>query len=213
MEDKATYWRGDHGSTPLNPPEIQSAKDRPVVEALGTLQELSAALGLARALGKDNGLDELDDMLRQTQRHLYIVKCDFAATGTAKRVGGVTIPRPTEAVIAEVDRHVTRLEGKLGKKPDRFILEGGLPSAAALFVANEVTRRAERLFVRMGAETRDQSPSLSAKLAFAQRYLNHLSYQLYLMGRVTNRLLTGVEECIFTDPETGEVCLREEHLP
>jgi cob(I)alamin adenosyltransferase len=96
------------------------------------------------------------------------------------------------------------LESLLGHKPDRFILEGGAAPATALYLANEVARRAERLFISLQNLT-DPPAGWNSKSVTCQQYLNHLSYQLYLMGRITNRSLGVPEESISTDPETGEV--------
>jgi cob(I)alamin adenosyltransferase len=104
-----------------------------------------------------------------------------------------------------VDENVVRLEALMGSKPDRFILEGGAPAAAALFLANEVTRRAERLFISLPNTLSEQYVSLEPKARACQQYLNHLSYQLYLMARVVNRSLGVSEESISTDPTTGQV--------
>lgn len=200
---KPTQWRGDNAPTPLNPPEVHVAKDSPVILALGALQELSASLGLARSL-LNGELVELQDMLRETQRHLYIFKCDLASFSNEEVVNGKKIPRPNGKELQMVDQNVARLEGLLGHKPDRFVLEGGAAPATALFLANEVTRRAERLFISLQSLT-DPPAGLHPKSVTCQQYLNHLSYQLYLMARITNRTLGVPEESISTDSATGEV--------
>ena len=200
---KATQWRGDNAPTPLNPPEIHVPKDSPVILALGALQELSASLGLARSL-LDADLVELQNMLRETQRHLYILKCDLASISDEEVVNGKKIPRPNGIEIQIVDQNISRLESYLGNKPDRFILEGGAAGATALYLANEVARRAERLFISLQNLT-DPQIGLYSKTGACQQYLNHLSYQLYLMARVTNRSLGVPEESISTDSATGEV--------
>lgn len=200
---KVTQWRGDNAPTPLNPPDVYVPKDSPVILALGALQELSASLGLARSL-LNADLVELQNMLREAQRHLYIFKCDLASISNEEFVNGKKIPRPNGKEIQIVDQNVGSLEDSLGNKPDRFILEGGAAAATALFLANEVARRAERLFISLQNST-DTQVGLQLKTVGCQQYLNHLSYQLYLMARVTNRTLGVPEESISTDPATGEV--------
>ena len=202
---KPQQWRGDDGTTPLNPPEVFVPKDSPVIFCLGAMQELSAALGVARSLIKEPSLSELDDMLRETQRHLYVVKCDFASISEEVVINGKKIPRPSDEDVLKVDEHVQLLETKLGNKPDRFILECGDPAAAAVFMANEVARRAERLLISLEATITEQGDSLIPKIKACQQYLNHLSYQLYLMARVINRTLGVPEESISTNGLTGEV--------
>lgn len=202
---KPEQWRGDDGTTPLNPPDVFVPKNSPVIFCLGALQELSAALGVARSLIKEPSLSEFDAMLRETQRHLYILKCDFATLSEEEVINGKKIPRPSDEEVLKVNGYVDLLEAKLGNKPDRFILEGGAPAAAALFMANEVARRAERLFINLLATMTEEGDSLIPKIEACQAYLNHLSYQLYLMARVINRTLGVPEESISTNGLTGEV--------
>ena len=208
-------WRGDDGPTPLNPPAVHVAKDSPVIHILGSLQELSAALGLVRSWLPGEDLADLDDLLRSAQRDLYVVKADFAAASDEAVVEGKRIPRPSPEMLAAINGHVDKLEARLGSKPDRFVLEGGAPAAAALYLANEVARRAERLCVGLKGSPGVTGTRLQEKVVFCQQYLNHLSYQLYLMARVTNRSLGIAEESIVTDAATGEVTVASEadHQP
>ena len=207
---QSTQWSGDDAPTPLNPPEIYVQKDSPTILALGALQELSASLGLARSLLTNCALPDFDNMLREAQRHLYIFKTDIASMSDEEIVSGKKIPRPDGRETQAIDENIKHLEVGLGKKPDRFILECGVPAAAALFLANEVTRRAERLFISLQNAATVQASNLNSKTKHCQKYLNHLSYQLYLMARVTNKRLGVMEESIWTDPDTGEVIVRTE---
>ena len=207
---KAKRWSGDNAPTPLNPPDIYVQKDSPIIIALGTLQELSASIGLARSFLANSTLPDLDDMLRETQRHLYIFKGDIASLTDEEVVNGKKVPRPSGQEVQAVDENIKQLEIRMGKKPDRFIMECGVPAAGALFLANEVARRAERLFTNLKGTLTDQYINLHSKIEHIQQYLNHLSYQLYLMARVTNKSLGVSEESIWTDPKTGEVIVRTE---
>lgn len=203
--EKPTKWSGDNAPTPLNPPEVYVPKDSPVIHALGALQELSAALGLARSFLRNPVLSAFDKMLRETQRHLYILKCDIASMSDEEVVNGKKIPRPDGGEVRAIDENIAKLEALMGSKPDRFILEGGAPEAASLFLANEVARRAERLFINLPNTLGDEYANLEPKAKACQQYLNHLSFQLYLMARVINRSLGLGEESISTDPVTGVV--------
>lgn len=204
---KPTQWKGDDAPTPLNPPEVYVPKDSPVIVLLGALQELSASIGLARAFLRDCNLPEFDGILRETQRHLYIFKSDIASMSEEEVVNGKKIPRPSGREVQITDENIRQLEISLGKKPDRFIIDCGVPAAAALFLANEVARRAERLFISLQNNLTSEFINLLPKIKLAQQYLNHLSYQLYLMARVTNKTLGVLEEAIWTEPATGEVII------
>lgn len=202
---KATQWRGDNAPTPINPPNVFVSKDSVIISILGSFQELSAALGLARAYLVENDLPEINAMFRDVQRHLYIIKADFASATEDEVVAGKKIPRMSDREVLAVDGYVKEMEERLGIKPDRFILEGGTTAAAALFLANEVGRRTERLLVTLKNSQSEFDAHLEPKLTMAQQYLNHLSYLLYISARVTNRLLGAGEESILTDAKTGEV--------
>lgn len=207
---KTTQWSGDDAPTPLNPPEVYVPKDSPVTHVLGALQELSASLGLARSLLKNSDLPEFDEMLREVQRHLYIFKSDIASMSDEEVVNGKKIPRPNGLEVSVIDENIKLLEIRLGKKPDRFIIDCGAPAAAALFLTNEVARRTERLFISLQSTLANQYVSLEPKLKRGQQYLNHLSYKLYLLARVINKSLAIPEESIWTDPITGEVIINTE---
>lgn len=202
---QATHWRGDDAPTPINPPNVYVEKDSVIISILGSFQELSAALGLARAHLVEHNLSDLNAMFREIQRHLYIIKADFASATEDEIVAGKKIPRMSGREVTAVDRYVKEMEQRLGLKPDRFILEGGSTPAAALFLANEVGRRTERLLVTLKHTLNEADAHLNPKLTTAQQYLNHLSYLLYLSARVTNRTLGIPEESVLTDAETGEV--------
>jgi ATP:cob(I)alamin adenosyltransferase len=147
----------------------------------------------------------MNDMFREVQRHLYIIKADFASATEDEVIAGKKVPRMSGREVSAVDRFVKEMEQQLGIKPDRFILEGGSTAAAALFLANEVGRRTERLLVTLKNSLNETDAHLKPKLTIAQQYLNHLSYLLYLSARVTNRTLGIPEESVLTDAETGEV--------
>jgi len=206
-------WRGDDAPTPLNPPDVRVAKDAPVIHTLGSLQELSAALGMARAALTAAGLHDHDRVLRDTQRDLYVIKADLASASDDEVIEGIRIPRPDGAMLRAVDERVAELEERLGRKPDRFVLEGGSPAAAAVYFANEVTRRVERLCVGLKDAPGVAGTRLRPKIVLCQQYLNHLSYVLYLMARVTNRRLGVAEESLKTDPRTGVVTVDSEPVP
>lgn len=206
--DPAVRWDGDGAPTPLNPRQVKVDKDSAVIQCLGSLQELSAALGLARALiGERERLADFDALLLEVQRALYVVKCDVATPGDAREVEGLPVPRPEESLIRWIDEQVEALEEELGAKPNCFVLEGGDPASAASHRANEVARRAERLVVALAPSAPDLFPDLEPKLDFVQRYLNHLSYLLYLAGRLINRRLGIEETSIFTEAD-GSVVVR-----
>jgi len=144
-----------------------------VPEACGTLDELVAALGLARALTTDHAFREV---LLGLQRELFVVGADLA-TNPAERdrlEPGVSLVTPAmvEGLEAAIDELV--LAHPL---PNAFIVPGANPVSACIDVARSVARRAERRVT----ELRDSSTKVNDDVL---RYLNRLSDLLFVHARV-----------------------------
>ena len=158
-------------------------KDHPRVAAYGAVDELNAALGLARALGVDNSNeseneneneDELDERLDRIQGELFTLGADLA-TPFDKLPGRLT--RMDDKAVAALEREIDAMETEL--EPLRsFILPGGSPGGAALHLARTVCRRAEREIAALAA----REPVNDACL----RYVNRLSDWLFAAARWAN---------------------------
>ena len=154
----------------------RTPKDSPRVAAYGAVDELNAALGLARALDPP----EFSDGLLQTiQRDLFTIGAELATPDPDKlhkalsRSGAALGDSETAALEDAIDGHEARLEPL-----KNFILPGGTPKAAALHLARTVCRRAERAVVAAGRHERI-SPAIL-------RYLNRLSDLLFVLARPAN---------------------------
>jgi ATP:cob(I)alamin adenosyltransferase len=154
---------GDDGTTGLWSEE-RIAKDDMRVEAYGTLDELSSALGIARHLCfEDEVLYAIDDI----QRLLFRVSGELASLG--KPFDRPILPQD-EAIMAE---RIAALEDRIPLKG--FVLPGMTQGSAALDLARTIARRAERRVV-----------SLSRRDGVSQdlmRLLNRLSDYLYMLAR------------------------------
>ncbi len=160
---------GDDGSTGLfGGARVSKASER--VEAYGTVDELNAALGWARAAGQP---PEIDRVLERAQEGCFRLGA-FLATAPGKDPG---IARLTEADVTPFEQAIDSLE--TGLTPLKtFILPGGAEPAARLHVARTVCRRAERLIVGLAArETLDP--------VFV-RWLNRLGDLLFVQARAAN---------------------------
>jgi cob(I)alamin adenosyltransferase len=172
---------GDDGDTSLFD-GTRVAKTHPRVLAYGTVDELNAHLGAARAAGLDTGLA---DHVTHIQRDLFALGARLA--DPRHRIA----ERVAKAVIGEAD--VERLEGWIDAleaelPPLRhFILAGGSPAGAALHVARTVCRRAEAAALAIGKA--DVEPVVLV-------YLNRLSDLLFVMARAANQR-AGVPEQIW----------------
>ena len=136
---------GDGGETSLFGGRRVS-KDDLRVRAYGTIDELNAAIGLARAARPAAGL-ALVQGRRPPQRN---------AVGPA--LAPPHPPAPAAAHAQRVTRErITALEDDIDRFEARlpplrqFVLPGGVPAAAALHHARTVARRAEREFGALAA--------------------------------------------------------------
>ena len=151
-------------------------KDSLRVAAYGEVDELNAALGLARALDPPEFADPL---LQSIQRDLFTVGAQLATPDPdrlhkALSRSGAAIGESDVAALEEaIDGHESRLEPL-----KNFILPGGAPKAAALHLARTVCRRAERAVVAL-ARAEQISPAIL-------RYLNRLSDLLFVLARAAN---------------------------
>jgi cob(I)alamin adenosyltransferase len=166
---------GDSGETGLFGAD-RVRKDTPRVEAMGSVDELNAAIGAVRAeLGRGGTAPaDLDGLLARLQHQLFDLGAELA---TPQPAGGA-MNRLSDRQIAELEAAIDHYEADL--EPLRaFILPGGAPTAAALHVARGVCRRAERRLVALMAVEEVRGELL--------RYLNRLGDLLFVLARAVNR--------------------------
>jgi cob(I)alamin adenosyltransferase len=165
---------GDEGETGLFGGGRVS-KAHPRVEAYGDVDELNAAIGLARAIEL---MPRIDEVLVPVQRDLFSLGALLATPDRDKMHEQLDKARIDDARIAQLERAIDQCDAELD--PLRaFILPGGTPKAAALHVARTVCRRAERRVVELTATV--EIPPLVGI------YLNRLSDLLFVLARVANR--------------------------
>ncbi|MCA9425882.1 MAG: cob(I)yrinic acid a,c-diamide adenosyltransferase [Candidatus Omnitrophica bacterium] len=168
---------GDDGTTGLVG-KGRVSKNHRRIQSYGTVDELNAALGLARAHlnqdasnlpseKKDLALRELADL----QNLLFTVGCDLA-TRIEDRWDGM--PVTTMAHVEELERKIDEFNEEVPALKD-FVLPTGTPTVAALHLARTICRRAERDALTL----RDEEPIGEAVLPF----LNRLSDYLFVLSR------------------------------
>jgi len=156
---------GDAGTTGLGD-GTRVAKDSARIEAIGSVDELNAALGVLLA---EPLPDEIADCLTEVQQDLFDLGGELSIPGYS----------------AVRDAHVDRVEQAIGRFNEglsplkEFILPGGTRAASLAHVARTVCRRAERTLVHLGASTTVADP--------VRRYMNRLSDLLFILSRVLNR--------------------------
>jgi cob(I)alamin adenosyltransferase len=154
---------GDDGTTGLLGGG-RARKDDERLEAYGTVDEASSAIGLAKSLTDDEYVKQICE---ETQRGLYKVGAELATNPAEPGKFGVI----GQKEIAALERLSRRLEAEV-PMPAGFILPGTTPASAALDYARTVVRRAERRAVGLG-DAHDG----------ARRWLNRLSLVLFVLAR------------------------------
>ena len=165
---------GDAGSTGLFGGG-RVDKDHPRVEAYGDVDELNAALGLARAIEL---MPRIDEVIVPLQRDLFAIGALLATPDQAKMHQQLAKARIDDERIAELERAIDGCDREL-EPLKSFILPGGTPKAAALHVARTICRRAERRIVSLQRDV--ELPPLVVM------YMNRLSDLLFMLARVANQ--------------------------
>jgi cob(I)alamin adenosyltransferase len=164
---------GDDGTTSLGSGERRKKYD-PRVDAYGTLDEVNAAIGIARL--HTAGDAALDPALARIQNDLFDVEADLCLS--EKGPGGARLT-VTQAQVEWIEGEIDRLNADLAPLRS-FVLPGGSPAAAYLHLARTMCRRAERIMVAL----RDR-PGETVTDASLQ-YVNRLSDFLFVAGRYAN---------------------------
>jgi len=167
---------GDAGETSLFG-GARVAKNDPRIDAYGTVDELNAFIGLARASWPDAPFDA---QLASVQSDLFDIGAQLASPGNAKFAGATPL-RVTQLEVA-----IDEMEVELPPLKS-FILPGGTAAAAHLHAARTVCRRAERLVVAL--DDRESKNSLV--------YLNRLSDYLFVAARFANHV-NGVPDVVWS---------------
>lgn len=161
---------GDDGETGLFGGARVSKTDARV-EALGAIDELNAALGVASAHSE---IHEVKRILRRVQGELFALGAEVALTPGARPRDGA--PVVSDENVNELERDIDGVEAGLPPLKS-FILPGGSRAGAELHLARTICRRAERRLL-----------VVSPKNAVGLRYLNRLSDLLFMLARFENHL-------------------------
>jgi len=162
---------GDDGTTGLYGGG-RVRKDAPRIEACGTVDELNAALGMARAEGLAL---EVDQLIAQIQNDIFDLGAELATVEPAKQGLAMVGEPQIEALEVAIDRHDAKLPPLAN-----FILPAGMRAAAALHLARTVCRRAERRVISLASQPEE---TVSQRIVV---YLNRLSDLLFVLARAAN---------------------------
>lgn len=165
---------GDEGMTMLGNGESRKKYDLRV-DAYGTVDEVTAAIGVARLHTADSPV--VDAMLGRIQNDLFDLAADLCSPDKGKGPGGARLA-VNAAQVKRLEDEIDALNAEL--EPLRtFVLAGGTPAAAYLHLARTICRRAERVIV----ELKDSGEDVSAEV---RSYINRLSDFLFVASRYVN---------------------------
>ena len=169
---------GDEGQTGLFAgPRV--SKDDVRIEAYGAVDELNAALGLARC---ESLPTQIDETLLRVQSELFSVGAELATPDPQKH-GTALIGQQH---IAALERAIDELDAQLPPLKN-FILPAGARGACLLHLARGICRRAERRVVTLlNTSGTNVAPRLVA-------YLNRLGDYLFVAARWTNQNASSSE--------------------
>lgn len=159
--------RGDDGFTAALGGK-RLAKTNLRISALGDLDELNAALGLARSILAEGAASQL---ILQIQESILKLSAEIALEGDVEAMS----PRISQDDVGRLETEIDEREKTL-EPLKAFVLPGPPQAAAALHLARAVCRRAERTVVALHLE-KPVRPELLA-------YVNRLSDLLFILARV-----------------------------
>jgi len=168
---------GDKGETSLMYGRGLSKAD-PRVDAYGCVDELTAALGIARSISKDKFLSE---EVFAAQKDLIIVMGELAMLpADRERYLKDGFELTTGEMTDRLGAVITDLEKDKSLYPKNWVIPGQNPISAALDFARATCRRAERHIAVFSIGEKDFNPEIL-------RYLNRLSDFCWVLARYTEK--------------------------
>lgn len=157
---------GDSGKTSLFDGKRLFKSDTRV-EAYGTVDELVAAIALARSFNL--GMD-ISEILKKIEEDLFLVAAELATNKP-----NVLKSRVTQEHINWLETRIDEIMSKTSLKND-FIVPGPYKSSASMHLARTIARRAERQMVKVNLEIPVRKEILI--------YLNRLSDLLFAIAKL-----------------------------
>ena len=168
---------GDKGETSLMYGRRVSKAD-PHVDAYGCIDELTAALGLARSICSEKSVSE---QIFAVQKELIVVMGELATTSQDRErylKDGFHVT--TAAMVDRITAVIVELEKDRSLYPKDWVIPGGTALSAALDFARTTCRRAERHVAGQVADEQSFNPEIL-------RYLNRLSDLCWILARYAEK--------------------------
>ena len=168
---------GDKGETSLMYGRRLSKAD-PHVEAYGCVDELTAALGLARSISTDKFLS---DEIFAAQKDLIVVMGELAtAPGDRERYVKDGFHLTTAEMVDRITAVIVDLEKDKSLYPKDWVIPGRTAISATLDFARAICRRTERHIAAFSTSEKDFNPEIL-------RYLNRLSDFCWILARFAEK--------------------------
>ena len=168
---------GDKGETSLMYGHRVSKGD-PRVDAYGCIDELTAALGLARSVSTDKFIS---DEVLAVQKDLIVVMGELAtAQNDRERYVKDGFHLTTAAMVDRVTGVIVDLEKDESLYPKDWVIPGATPVSAALDFARATCRRVERHIAAFSINESDFNIEIL-------RYLNRLSDLCWILARYAEK--------------------------
>jgi cob(I)alamin adenosyltransferase len=168
---------GDKGETSLMYGHRLSKAD-PRVEAYGCIDELTAALGVARSISTDKFLS---GEIFATQKDLIVVMGEVAtAPGDRERYIKDGFHLTTAEMVDRITAVISNLEKDKSLYPKDWVIPGATELSAALDFARTTCRRAERHIAGFSASEKNFNLEIL-------RYLNRLSDLCWVLARYAEK--------------------------
>jgi cob(I)alamin adenosyltransferase len=162
--------KGDDGTTGLLYGGPRVAKNSPVIEANGMVDEAQAAMGVARAEAQPGS--ELDQLLVGLESDLWVLMAEVATAPDNRHKLSAGTSLVTKEMVVSLEEKIDALNERF-EMPKAFVVPGQNRLSALLDAARTVVRRGERRVVEaMAGADSEVGP-----------YLNRLSDLLWTMAR------------------------------
>ena len=156
------------------------SKGEPRVNAYGCVDELSAALGLARSISPDKFVS---DQIFAVQKDLIVIMGELAmAPVDRERYLKDGFQLTTTEMVDRITAVILNLEKDKSLYPKGWVIPGETVVSSTLDFARATCRRAERHIVTLSAGETDFNPELL-------RYLNRVSDLCWVLARYVEKRL------------------------
>ncbi len=166
--------KGDGGDTGFFDTKKRVSKGSLRVEALGALDEINSLLGVLKVKARKDNFKNVSEVLFIVQNDLFTIQAETAAIYAGENTPTKTMPKERVEWLEDIIQKI----GEQMNPIKSFTVAGGSELSATFDYARAISRRVERVVVRLKDEEGFGVESL--------RYLNRLSSLLFALARFVN---------------------------